>query len=353
MPRAVVGDIGGTNTRLHLIDVTVENGRYTNFTTIGYKKYKSGAFCNLIEPLNLFLKEKICAGPAPVAGCFAVAGPVQNGYAKLTNVAWELSEEKISEASGIPNVTLINDFAGVGFGLAALQPKDVIHLNPEVKPVAGAPMACLGAGTGLGQVYAVKVNGSEYQAFSSEGGHVDFAPRNQMEFDLLQFIKKEMGVDRVSVENVVSGSALPRIYKFFSQRYPELIKDKAFDRKCSSKGGGVFITQHGVNAKDKLCEMTFRKFGELYGAEAGNLAVKMLSFGGLFVAGGVVHNAVPVLSDNKYFLDHALAKGQMKHLVSQIPFYLVMHDNVGLLGAKVVAARLVAASDPSTIRARL
>lgn len=240
---------------------------------------------------------------------------------------------------GIKKFVLINDFVAIGYSLTALKEVDVIHVNPDVKPVHAAPIACLGAGTGLGQVYLTHSK-KHYDVWPSEGGHADFPARTQLEFDLMKFIQENEQVDRVSVERVVSGLAMPRIYDFLASRSPSLVKEET-TLAMSQQDRAAIITQWGLKKKDLLCEQALDMFVSLYGSEAGNLAIKTLCFGGLYVAGGIGPRILPNAHYQDIFYKSMLAKGRMRTVLNSVPVYVVMHPGVGLLGAQVMGLRLL------------
>jgi len=226
-------------------------------------------------------------------------------------------------------------------------------INKGEGPIAGAPKACLGAGTGLGEVYLTH-NGSNYDVWSSEGGHCDFSPRNDIEFKLLNYIRTKHGIDRVSTERVVSGLGIPDIYFFLAQSSIGQVNEENDRQIRNSQDPSSLISKLAQNdtadngKADSLCQQAMDIFVSCYGAEAGNLALKTLPYGGLYIAGGIALKIMPIMTKGDQFLNNFLNKGRMKSVLSKIPIYLVKHTEVGLLGAKVVCRRLQAKQGVNT-----
>ena len=206
MTLILAGDIGGTKTILQLVEVSPEY----ELQPIAEEKYRSGDFPDLAPMVREFFAKTNTE--IPHKACFGIAGPVVNNTAKLTNIAWSLDSDRLQSELGIAQVSLINDFAAVGYGILGLAPTDLCTLQPG-KANPEAPIAIIGAGTGLGQGFLIKQE-EHYQVFASEGGHADFAPRTELEFQLLKYLLDKHDIQRVSVERVVSGLGLVAIYQF-------------------------------------------------------------------------------------------------------------------------------------------
>lgn len=271
---------------------------------------------------------------------------VQN-TAKLTNLAWFLDTERLQEELGIPDISLINDFAAVGYGILGLEKQDILTLQAG-KPDTDAPIAIIGAGTGLGQGFLIK-QGELYQVFPSEGGHADFAPRTELEFQLLKYLMDKHGIQRVSVERVVSGLGIVAIYQFlrdrkFATESSEIAKivrtwEEQAGQQEKSVDPGAAIGTAALQKRDRLCEQTLKIFVEAYGAEAGNLAIKLLPYGGLYIAGGIAPKILPLMQEGSFLLNFS-QKGRMRSLLEDIPVHIVLNQQVGLIGAAISAARL-------------
>jgi len=370
----IAGDIGGTNSRLQLFQVRApeellspggcDSARANEHETLLHEHtYPSQKYASLTFVIQEFLKEAssklgLDEGTLqPVACCLAVAGPVRANKANITNVSWQLDGAEMSKHLNIPDVLIINDFVGIGYGLLALERKDILAIN-DVPMSEDAPKACLGAGTGLGEVYLtaghmlrssrddLEDDGSagreeaEYNVWASEGGHADFAPRDALEFGLLEYFKKNERVTRVSVERIVSGLGLPKIYDYFTTLYPAEVNPAVTERLRVEDPGKV-IGDFAARGECTLCLKTVELFVKCYGAEAGNLALKTLPFGGLFIAGGIAGKLQKFLTGNNLFYQHFVQKGRMQTLLEKVPVFLIKHEAVGLLGAKVVCRRLL------------
>lgn len=337
----LAGDIGGTKTILRLVTVSDQSA----LNTIDEERYRSQDFADLVPIVQQFLAK--AKTPTPQKACFAIAGPVVKNTAKLTNLAWSLDSVRLQEELGIGQVSLINDFEAVGYGILGLG-KDDLHTLQIGQPNPNAPIAILGAGTGLGQGFLIK-HGEQYQVFPSEGGHTDFAPRTELEFQLMKYLLDKHDIQRVSVERVVSGMGIVSIYQFLRDRKlavesPEIAKvvrtwEQEVGQQEKSVDPGAVIGNAALHKSDRLCEQTMQLFIEAYGAEAGNLALKLLPYGGLYVAGGIAPKILPLIQEERFLLNFS-QKGRMRRLLEDIPVHIILNSQVGLIGAAVCAARL-------------
>lgn len=332
MIRLLAGDIGGTKTILRLEEVGAKNRQVLAEAT-----YASSDYAHLNKIIIQFLKDK---GEPPQRACLAIAGPILNHTAQLTNLSWHLNAQQMQQDLKIPQIQLINDFAAVGYGILALEPADLRRLQ-NVPAAPRQPIAVLGAGTGLGEALLVWEQ-DQYEVLPLEGGHSDFAARSELEIGLLRHLLKFH--DRVSVERVVSGQGIPAIYEFLYQSgfAPPSSEVQA---QLQTQDPAAVIAYHGLNKTDKLCDQTLEMFVAAYGAEAGNLALKSLPFGGVYIAGGVAPKLLPRMQDGT-FVQNFLAKGRLRSLLETIPISLILNPKVGLMGAALVAARLLESSNP-------
>ena len=243
---------------------------------------------------------------------------------------------------------MINDFAAVGYGILGLNEKDLLTLQTG-KLDRNAPMAVIGAGTGLGQGFLVP-EGDSYRVFGSEGGHTDFAPRSPLEFQLLKYLLDKHNIDRVSVERVVSGQGIVSIYQFlrdskhFGNETPEIAEIvRAWEQQVGHKekkvDAAAAIAKAALEKSDRLSEETMEMFVEAYGAEAGNLALKLLPYGGLYIAGGIAAKILPLMQERD-FMEAFINKGRMRGLLERIPVHIVLNPQVGLVGAAICASKL-------------
>ncbi len=338
MTLLLAGDIGGTKTILRLVQ------SLSGLNTVYEERYPSSEFPDLVPIVQQFLAT--AKASTPQKACFAIAGPVVNNTAKLTNLTWFLDAKRLEQELGIASISLINDFAAVGYGVLGLDASDLYTLQPG-KPQPAAPIAVIGAGTGLGQGFLIQ-QGS-YQVFGSEGGHADFAPRSELEFLLLKYLLDKHNIQRISVERVVSGQGIVAIYQFLRDRQiasespdvAQVVKmwEQQTGRREKTVDPAATISCAALEKRDRLSEQTMQLFIEAYGAEAGNLALKLLPYGGLYVAGGIAAKNLSLLQEGG-FLRAFTTKGRMSGLLENIPVHIVLNSKVGLIGAAIAAARL-------------
>eukprot|EP00640_Fibrocapsa_japonica_P001316 CAMPEP_0113934978 /NCGR_PEP_ID=MMETSP1339-20121228/2224_1 /TAXON_ID=94617 /ORGANISM="Fibrocapsa japonica" /LENGTH=380 /DNA_ID=CAMNT_0000936987 /DNA_START=139 /DNA_END=1281 /DNA_ORIENTATION=- /assembly_acc=CAM_ASM_000762 len=311
------------------------------------KTYPNEKFDAFVDIVKLFLDESGVKDRRPAAACLAVAGPVKSNSVTLTNRGWSTIEgKKLERQLGIERVKLVNDFVGTGFGLLTLNssnPKE-IRVVQGGTPKLGGPIACIGAGTGLGEVYLAP-NGPgthDYEAFPTEGGHTDWAPKNEVEFGLMQFLKEKFGEpNRVSVERVVSGPGLATAYEYMAKAFPDQVNNEFHAR--FEAAGDLNAREVAVGAKegDVLCKKVMELFAKEYGYEAANAALKYGPTGGLYLAGGIAPKNPELIADEgSPFLCAYADKGRMKGVVGDIPLFMVLNEEVGLRGAHLVAFKL-------------
>jgi len=313
----LAGDIGGTNTRLALFDL---NG---DLKIVHEEKYPSHDYSGL----NAIVTKFLMAHPAKVTvACFGVAGPVQDGRCKTTNLPWIIDAEEIAKGQQISSVRLYNDLEANANGLKVLKPEELYCLQ-EGKKQKGH-QALIAAGTGLGEA-GLFWDGTVHRAFACEGGHSDFAPRNALEIELLLYLQKKFG--HVSFERVISGPGIHTLYDFFK----EVKKEKGsaiVEDAMNKRDPTAVICEFGKNKTDLLCMKVLELFLSIYGAESGNLALKFLSLGGFYVGGGIAPR-LRELFKSSGFVSSFSEKGRFKELLKSMPIYIVLNDNAALLGA--------------------
>jgi len=348
MTLLLAGDIGGTKTALRLVD-TETNKPISEFKTLHENRYISANFIDLVPMVRQFLAEAeqgIGHTLAPEKACFAIAGPIVNNTSKLTNLSWSLSATGLSQQLEIAHVSLINDFAAVGYGVLGLQPADLLTLQTG-KPQADAPIAIIGAGTGLGQGFVI-AQGGAHKVYPTEGGHADFAPRTEIEFQLSRYLLDKHNIQRISAERVVSGQGILAIYQFLRDRQiaeesPDIQQVVCtWEREIGhekSVDPAAAISQAALEKRDRLSEQTMHMFIDAYGAEAGNLALKLLPYGGLYIAGGIAPKILPLIQESS-FLSSLIDKGRMLPLLEIVPVHIVLNPKVGLIGAALYASTL-------------
>ncbi|MBM0742783.1 glucokinase [Phormidium sp. CLA17] len=347
----LAGDVGGTKTILRLVQAEqTDSARLPSLKTLYEHTYSSRDFPDLVPMVRLFMdqaKDVIGEVPLPESACFGIAGPVVHNASKLTNLGWVLQVEDLQRSLQIPLVTLINDFAAVGYGVLALPPEDICTLRSGQPDPTGA-IAIIGAGTGLGQGYVIPQRVG-YRVFATEGGHTDFSPRSELEYQLLRFLKERYDLRRVSVERVVSGMGIESIYLFMRSRggakeSPEMAEIfQTWQQETGKEEKTVdlpsAISRHAQNNRDYLCQETMNLFVRAYGAEAGNLALKLLPYGGVYIAGGIAAKNLPLIQQGD-FLEAFDDKGRVSKAIAQIPVHVVLNPRVGLLGSALCAAQL-------------
>jgi glucokinase len=322
----LVGDIGGTNTRLALFEALQNSGalRHSEIDI-----FPSAQYAGLDEIAAKFLKQ---TGASVEAACFGIAGPVRDGVAKVSNLPWVVDARQIAVKLSIERVSLLNDLEANAHGIAVLEPSDFITLNEGAAGSSGN-RALISAGTGLGEA-GLLAEGNGYRPFASEGGHSDFAPRNELEIELLRFLLKRWS--RVSFERVLSGPGLFNIYQFLRDTgrgsEPAWLAERMHLENPSAVIGDTALA-----GSAEICVQALDMFVAIYGAEAGNLALKLMATGGVFIGGGIAPKIVPKLGDStftKAFAD----KGRFRSLLESIPVRVIMNDKTALLGAANYAA---------------
>jgi glucokinase len=318
----LAGDIGGTKTALALYEQAGGTA-----VELASALYKSQAYPTFDGALREFLQDR----RVDAVG-LAVAGPVVEGRCRTTNLPWELDEQALAALIGAP-VVLSNDFSATVLGIPELSPADFEVLSAGEPDPAG-PIAVLGAGTGLGEAVAVRL-ADGLHVLASEGGHTDFAPRDEIEIELLRFLRARVG-GRVSVERVLSGPGLIALFEFVraSDLAPTTAETEA---QMRSGDAAEVIGRRGLAGEDPACARALELFVSLYGAEAGNLALKVLPSGGLFVAGGMSPKLIAALRRGE-FMRSMLDKGRMRPVLERVPVAVVMNPRVALLGARATAS---------------
>jgi len=324
----LAGDIGGTNSRLGLFDdqrkVLCETSK------------KNAGRASLQDVVNEFLGEARGAHAGTIdRACFGVAGPVAGGEVYLTNLNWHLKEESLAGELKIPKLALINDMVAHAEGVELLEPANLITLN-QGNAVPGGDRAIIAAGTGLGEaglLWETKLKG--YVAMASEGGHADFAPRTERQIQLLRFLLEKLG--SVSWENILSGPGTRRIYDFFVSPAQMGPQAALADHDLSP----AQITVAALDGSNPACVATLELFADCYAAEAGNLALRFLATGGLYIGGGIGMKMLQYLRGAAFlerFCDRGPAK--LRDMLKQVPIHLINFDLGALYGAANFASRL-------------
>ena len=324
----LAGDIGGTKTRLALF----EGGSATNFRRQQIETYDSQSYVGLGDLINQFLTTHRASADS---ACFGVAGPVINGRAKFTNLAWTLDENEIISRSGISHVKLVNDLVATAAAVPNLEQKDLLTLHPGASPVDSAPCAVLAPGTGLGVGFLICHSGV-YKALPSEGGHTDFAPTTNIEVKLLQYLMTQF--KHVSYERILCGQGLINIYEFLKKN--NSIEDSMeMKQHFKTNDPAAVISTLGLTGEHQLCSQALNIFVSVLGAYAGNLALTLLASGGIFLGGGIPPKIIKKLKDGT-ILSAYLNKGRLSHAVRRTPLHVITDDHAAVHGAASIAFQL-------------
>lgn len=323
----LAGDIGGTNARLAYFQSS--NG---HFQLVSERVFPSREHKELGEIAVQFVKE---SGTRPDVACFGIAGPVRNGRVETSNLPWVVEQSQLAKQLNVPATFLINDLEASAWGVGALEQSDLVPLNQISGKVVGN-QAVIAPGTGLGEA-GLFWDGSQHHVFACEGGHTDFAPRDDRQIELLRFLQARFG--HVSYERILSGPGLVNVYEFLRSSSSDGGSEPAELRHEIDAGdAAAAISRAAMNRTCALAEKSLDLWISVYGAEASNLALKAMATGGLFLAGGISPKILSRLQES-LFMQNFLDKGRMRPLIESIPVCVVTNDKAGLLGAARCAAR--------------
>jgi glucokinase len=323
----LAGDIGGTKTNLALFSVHGEKLRSESFRSFLSKRYSG------LEPV---LQEFLAVDKHSIdSACFGIAGPVVDGKVKTPNLPWMVDSNGLSHSLKLDSVGLLNDLEATAYGIFTLENEEFHTLNEGVMRHSGNK-ALIAAGTGLGQAILYD-DGCHFRPLASEGGHGDFAPRNDLEIELLRYL---IGRFRhVSYERVLSGPGLFNIYRFFKENRGLEEPKWLTERLSTGDDPNAVITKAALANEAEICVKTLELFVSLYGAEAGNLALRAKSVRGLYVGGGIAPKILDKLKDGT-FMRSFVDKGRYADLLAAIPVQVVLNDQAALRGAAYYAAFL-------------
>lgn len=313
----LAGDLGGTHTRLALARVEGQRVVLERVT-----RHRNAEHAGLDAILAAFLND----APACDACCLAVAGPTDGRHVRFTNLAWQIDAVELAKRFAFATAVLVNDFAAVGWGLAALAPHD-LHVLQDGRPVAAAARIAVGAGTGLG-VALCTWDGSQrhYRPQASEGGHIGFAPLDPEQDALLGFLRELHG--RVSVERILSGPGLVDLYRFCLRQS---------GRQPAAPWDAAAISAAGLGGEDAEAVRALRLFATLYGQTAGDIALLARAEGGVFLAGGIAPKLLPILQEGG-FLAGFHGKGRFSDWMRSLPVAVILDLDIGLRGAAIAGA---------------
>jgi glucokinase len=321
----LAGDIGGTKTILALYEQ-----QSLEWTCYKKETFASAEFDSFLNLLKAFLDAETDLMLQSV--CIGVAGPVVKGDCVTTNLPWVLRRKEIAGQTGAKHVCLLNDLEATAWGVLNLSEDDFVELNPDAKENPGNK-AIVAAGTGLGEAIIIW-DDEKHHVVATEGGHTDFAPRNELEIGLLRYL---MGLyaQHVSYERVVCGQGLVNIYQYLkSQQYAPV--DSKLELRMNEADPAAIISEKAMAGGDPLCIKALEIFCEIYGAEAGNLALKCLPKSGVILAGGIAAKILPAMK-NGDFMRGYLAKGRYKSVLQEISVKVCLNPEAALLGAATVA----------------
>ena len=318
----LAGDIGGTNTRLGVY--SKEKGPRE---PIVERTFPSGQFLSLEMLAGEFLAQ---ANQDVEHAVFGVAGPVVSGQAAITNLPWVVDRAQLKEKLNVQSVILLNDLEAIAQGVPLLEPEDLYTLN-KGEPTPGGTKAVIAPGTGLGEAFLIW-DGSRYRAYTSEGGHADFAPTNPLESNLLRSLQAKWG--HVSYERICSGIGLPNIYAYLRDSGHAEEPAWLAEQLAAAADPTPVIVNAALDEKAscELCKATLTLFISVLGAEAGNMALKVLATGGVYLGGGIPPRILPALKQ-KVFMQAFLNKGRFSDLLNNIPVYVILNPKIALIGA--------------------
>jgi glucokinase len=325
----LAGDVGGT--KVHLALYNFSGGR---LAPVRDQKFPAHEFSSLDAVVKAFLGDNAGQKEEIVAACFGCPGPVRDGRLKLTNLPWTLDARDLRGSLGIEHIFLINDLEANGYGVPELAPESICTLQAG-DPSAVGHRGLIAAGTGLGEALLIwDAKTQRHLPLPSEGGHTDFAARNDQEIALLNYLRRTLN-GRVSFERVVSGLGIQNVYAFLrddrKMEEPPWLRDR-----LASEDPNAVIGQCAEDGSSPICAEAMRIFVSAYGAEAGNLALKVLAMGGIYIGGGIAPKILKTMEDG-VFLQAFLDKGRLSPLLQSVPVRIILDDTCALLGAAAYA----------------
>ena len=318
----LAGDIGGTNARLAYFQP--QNG---GLHLVSESIFPSREFRDFGEIVCRFLQD---SSTRPQVACFGIAGPVRDGRVATSNLPWTIEQGRLAQQIHLPATLLINDLEASAWGIGGLSSKDFAPLH-QVGHAMGN-QAVIAPGTGLGEA-GLFWNGKRYEIFACEGGHTDFAPQGELQIELLRFLASRYG--HVSYERILSGPGLVNVYEFLTLR--EAREPGTLDASLAQEDAAAAISRAALDGTNPLAGKALDLWISVYGAEAGNLALKVMATGGIFLGGGISPKILPKLTQ-PIFMNSFLEKGRLRPLLESIPVQVITNDKAGLLGAARCAA---------------
>ena len=316
----LAGEIGATRTRLAAYDT--EGNRLNRVVE---KTYPSHDYRSLPQILPQFTRSE---GIPVHSACFGAAGPVRHGRTKISNLDWIIDAKELAAQLRLPSVGLLNDLEAYAYGIDALDSKDFITISPGSETAEGN-RAVISAKTGLGMA-GLYWDGFRHHPFACEGGHADFAPRDALQIELLAYSQKAYG--RVSTERILSGPGIHHIYTFL--RDAKKVEEPSWlgEQLATAPDPSSLISELAMEGKAAICEQTMSLFVSVFGAEAGNCALRYMTTGGIYIAGVIAAKIAPKMQD-PIFMQSFLDKGRMESILNDMPVQIIVNDDCGLIGA--------------------
>jgi glucokinase len=322
-------DAGGTKTALSVF--SIEGKKLKPHKS---ERYVSNDFNSLEEMICDFLKD---TGYDIQAGCAGVPGPVVDGISNSTNLTWAMDEKKIAETTGIPNFKLVNDLYALASAVPFLDEDDIMTVYEGAGPKSDGVKAILAPGTGLGQGFLVPLENGKFKVIPSEGSHADFAPTDDLQVEMMKFMRAEYG--RVSIERVASGLGLKAIFKFLNDTKLAVPGDELLDA-IKTEDMAAMISKFALEGTDEFAVLALEIFTRVLGSQAGNLVLTLMATGGVYLGGGIPPKIASKFIEGS-FVESYINKGRLSYIVEDTPVYLIKDSNAGLNGAAFIAAGLV------------
>ncbi len=316
----LAGEIGATHTRLAAFEI--EGSR---LKCVVEKVYMSQQHDGLSGILADFIKTE---GIPVHSACLGVAGPVREGRSKISNLPWIIDSREVAKQLRLNSVGLLNDLEAYAYGIDGLESKDFITLS-EGSEEAEGNRAVISAKTGLGMA-GLYWDGFRHHPFACEGGHADFAPRDEVQMELLAYLQKKYG--RISCERILSGPGIRNIYDFLRDAHKAEEPEWLRTQLTAASDPPALISQTALEGKAAICDQTLSMFVSIFGAQTGNCALNFMSTGGIFVGGSIAAKIVPKMKD-PVFLESFLDKGRMEAILKDMPVKIVANDDCGIIGA--------------------
>jgi glucokinase len=316
----LAGEIGATRARMAAFQT-----EGNKLQCVVEKTYKSLEHGGLSEIISAFVRNE---GVPVHSACFGVAGPVRAGRSKISNLEWTIDSRELASQLKLTSVGLLNDLEAYAYGVDALESKDFVTLSQGVEDAEGN-RAVISARTGLG-VAGLFWDGFRHHPFACEGGHMDFAPKNDLEIELAQYLRKKY--EHVSCERILSGPGIKNIYDFLLDSKKALEPDWLREQVSAAKDPPALISQLALEHRAEICEQALSIFVSVYGSETGNCALNFMATGGVFIGGSIAAKIVPKMQD-PLFMKSFLDKGRMRGLLSDMPVKIIVNDAAGLIGA--------------------